>query len=345
MGKQPATSPRSNTQLPSSNGRGAPPYTPPAIPAVATKPFARGFALDPYASTSTGVLYGGEVTEATSTTFDLAAGAGIIEDWTDPTSPTKMRVEWPEQLGLTPAGLATTNFTSLHIDSDLNLVQLAGTFPSVALERHIITLQLIVHVNNTIIEEINDDRIPAFQQAFGLYDYIAVAGPLNIGNGFSANGSNLLLNKAAGFTILPYINEVIDHLTPSTKTNEAVAEMVMVYGYRDVDPNTYQNTALLTEVDPDQYDDGSGTLSSITGNHFTFQRLYYFGGSNVLSPVYGQATYATQALAISAIETESLDINPLYGRGAWVATLVVKDGTTDLSDTGDALIIPRDPTA
>jgi len=57
--------------------------------------------------------------------------------------------------------------------------------------------------------------------------------------------------------------------------------------------------------------------------------------------MYGQNIYNSQAAALAAINQEVFVVPPNVVDAVWIATLILKKGTTDLSDLGDNLIVNK----
>ncbi len=292
------------------------------------------------ANSSTGVISGGEVTvNADPTKFDLAAGTGVIVDWTDRDAPRRTPVAWAEQLAVTPVGLTTHIFTTLTIDSTGTLVQRAEAVLTPEQFRAEIVLQAPVHEGLTTITSITQNNVPAFQNATSAHDYIRIIGSLNSGNGYVANGSNLAVDKVAGVTTFPYINIINNHLDPTNKTDAAQTAMpAMVFNYRDGvgGISTEINQAAIK---PDLYDDGTGVLAAVGAGRWQIWRFFFFSQNQGTVVHYGQATYASKAEARSAIFTEDFTPNPLVDRGSHTTALLVEQGTSALNVLADAEFI------
>ena len=96
----------------------------------------------------------------------------------------------------------------------------------------------------------------------------------------------------------------------------------------------------VADVDPDQYDDGSGTLATVANNKFTIQRIYLSAISTFTLVEYGQNVYDTLEAANAALFTAAHVANPVLTANAthrcW---MIVKKSTTDLTDTANAAFI------
>ena len=61
---------------------------------------------------------------------------------------------------------------------------------------------------------------------------------------------------------------------------------------------------LFTDINPSQYDDGSGTLASVGNAQYTIQHVY-ISESLFVSVAYGQAIYASLDDAIAALQVQN----------------------------------------
>jgi len=288
-----------------------------------------------------GVSTGGEITinGGDNSKFDLAAGTGIIIDWSVPATPTFTEVSWIQQLAITVTDLATTSFSSLYMDSNGDIQQAGGSLITPQQRRQNIVLDSLVHPDNATISLISPLGVQSFQPANAIVDYIVTLGPINTGNGMSANGTDLAVQKAAGTTTLPWINRGVDPQNPSKKTNASQAPLsAWLYQHQD-GVGGFTTLTGISAVDPEQFDDGSGTLAAVANNKYTIQRFFFFGQGVTSVSVYGQAEYNSIDEAQAAIFTESPVINPVSSIASFVTALVVKKGTVDLSNPANARFI------
>ena len=282
----------------------------------------------------TGILSGLDVTinGGDPAKFDVSAGTGIIIDWIVPTAPVFTPVTYAGATAVTITDIGTTQFTSLHIDINGDLIQLAATPTTPQLRRQNIILDAVVHSDNLTITSLSVSGVPAQQSASALLDYVRRLGPLNSGNAVSAASTNLTIQKAAGSTTLPFINKNNDNQNPTEEASAAENPISSWSAfYRDGSGGITVLPA-ETEIDPDFYDDGSGTLAAMNNNKWQIQRLYFFGQTNRFALTYGQAQYLNLDTARANIFVENPVINPLFSAGKFVTALLVEKGATDLSD-------------
>jgi hypothetical protein len=292
---------------------------------------------------STGILTGGVVTvNVNPALFDVSAGTGLIIDWTGPAAPQRKFISWDALVAQTVPSLAS-QFTALYFDATGTLVKDSGVVPDGADFRLRIYLQSIVHQSGVQIDSVSSGSNPAYEVAAALYDYVRFLGPLNKGNCFAPNGTNLTFDKDAGQTALPFINRSNDPQNPTVQTDSAITGVSnFSYNYRN-GAGGFTFVFPSNAIDPSFYDDGTGTLNAVTNNRFTIQRFYWFPQSSGVTVTYGQAEYQTIADAKAAIQIEEPAIDPIVANnGSFTAALIVQEGATDLSDPLQAEFVCMD---
>ena len=304
----------------------------PSDPSGASEP-------NPLANVISGVITGGVVTIATDPAeFNVSAGTGVIIDWSTPSAPVYTSVTWGAFSDQTTTDLATELFTGLLINTAGALVQIGGANATPQQRRQNIVLDTIVHVNNTAINAISISSISGYEAVEAVLDYILALGPVNSGNQVIANGANLNIDKTSGETVLPFINRQVDGQDTATRDNPADTVLSFILSYQD-GVGGFVTVPANTVLDPDFWDDGTGTLNTVANNNWTIQRCYFFGQTGNYSIVYGQAEYANEAAATAAIFSENPNINPLItDTGTFVTAIIIEEGTTDAA--ADAIFIP-----
>ena len=292
----------------------------------------------------TGVITGGAVTiNADPTKIDVTAGTGCFIDWTTPSAPRFYPVSWAAVTGLAvPVGSGSFSFVEVtdagHTGTG-TIVVTANKSVSAQARRNTIRLALVSHAGLTAVTSISRQQAPAWQTLDSLIDYVQAAGNINTGNTASAASNNLTIAKAAGTTTGLFLNYGNNPHAPSTVTNAAASPVSFVTSRRN-GSGGFVYSALTTTISPDVYDTGAASLTAVANNKYTIQRIYFGGASDVYTITYGQAEYSSIAAAEAAIFSESPVINPQITASArFVTALIVKKGTTDLSNVSDAKFV------
>jgi hypothetical protein len=287
---------------------------------------------------TTGVLTGGVVSvNADPLKFDVSAGTGIIQDFTDIANPVMRSVSWPSFTAQSIPDISKP-FTTVSIDVNGGLLVSSNFSPAITprSRRITIVLSLLLHSSGTQIDRTVNVVKPAHEVSEAILDYIYQLGVVNSGNGASADGANLQIDKGSGTTTSPFINYFSDTTSPTIRTNSAASAVSFTYNYRN-GSGGFIVTPSTNSVSPSLYDNGTGTLAAVASNRYTIQRIYYFSQTDVYGIFYGQALYNSLSIAESSIATEAPILNPVVVNGTFVTALVVKGGTTALNNTDNAV--------
>jgi hypothetical protein len=93
-------------------------------------------------------------------------------------------------------------------------------------------------------------------------------------------------------------------------------------------------------VDPNYYDTGTGSLVAVPSNDYTIQRIFYCGCLDASFIHYGQNTYPSLSSAEAALVGEDIELDPnIVAEASLRSFIIVKEGTTDLTDTDDVKFI------
>ncbi len=280
-------------------------------------------------------LSAGILSIASATEVGIAAGTGqVVDNTTDPNNPTLVEVTWGASV-VTDLFLATDVATTFFIDAAGAVVQKPGTRDAED-RRNLIFLGFSAHEANTTVESVGNTGVVAGSNAGMTYDIVSAVGDINIfGNAYSANGVNLLLDKAVGRVFGSAIGATAaDPNFADNALQTAIA--TYVYTYQPAVPGTPYNTAVEVDIDPDFFDDGSGTLAAMSPNKFQIQRLVFEPRTGLTAIEYGQTEYNSLGEAIDGITENNIQNNPALRGLLLRGWLVVKTGTTDLTDLTDA---------
>lgn len=289
---------------------------------------------------STGLLTGGLISQNGATAFDISAGTGtVVNDYLDPLSPSGFfDVSWTAQIAVAIVD-TTDGFKYIIINGTATIVQFITPFGPV--DRRVgIVIGKIFMLGGAIVF-VQPDTDTAHSVGKGLSDMARVAGYVNVGgNVFSvATGNTMQVQKTDGVVwgwgIAPDVEG-----NPHTVTLTATDPETFSYSYRDGAGGwKYQNTSDL--IVPGDYDDGTGTLNSFTGNNWTVQYLWMFPYGEVIVQ-YGQRIFATLEDAINGAPnaTHIPDDNAKEG-ALLMGWLAISRTATDLGDTAQAIFVHK----
>lgn len=285
-----------------------------------------------FAGISTGIIKGGEITINTDTTkFDVAECVAVFVDNTILDAPVVTQITIDAQIGISVSDIASQPVTYLAYSVDGAIIQ-SGSPLTNEQTREFVQIGAVVHSNNTFINAVNNFQQSINQTTSQLQDLIRSIGSFNIdGNIFSANGSNLLLDKSAGNIFKLNSNFIVNPNNPHV-TNIGL-QTGLTFRYRLQNSTEYADR---TTINPNAYDN-AGVLTVVPNNKFTVQRIYVFQ-SGLVRIQYGQEVYNTLADATSALNTQDFVLESnIEQNSVFRAYLIVKQGTTNLSTATDAV--------
>lgn len=306
-----------------------------------------------YASSlSTGLLYGGllSINAGNTATFDLTAGSGYIVNtgatYNREPLPVITRVEWTAKTGVTLAGLTGQDTTWVYIDSTGAVKQQAAFFTDDQVQSTI-AIGALVHPSRTFISLAKTIPNVSYATDKQYEQFIRSFGPLKVsGHTIQANGANLKLNRTDGVVYILGRNYPNDPNNPSVVSDIAKTDPEIWQYYRGATAGSFITvTGVTTGIDPTKYDDGTGTLASVSpSTPFTIQRAFFFPGTpNVLGVYYGRNQYPSLSEAANNIHLEDFtEITNTSTNAVLAAFILVKYNTTALSTAiiaNDARII------
>lgn len=291
----------------------------------------------------TGILTGGEMTinGGDAATFDVAAGIGVVMDWSVPSAPVRTIVSFGPFTAEALPDISMV-FTFVFVNAAGALVKQSGVPPSATQKKTLIRLQQIQHEDGLVISQINEDKGLAYNVTPTIIDYIDKIGVINSGNRVVAASTDLTVDKQAGTSTLPFLNADSPN-DSATLVNIEVAPLPLV-------PISYRNGVggfvldfgpgpPFSAIQPDVFDNDSGTPATVQNNKWTIQRAFFFATSNNVTFVLGQAEYNSLAEAEAALFTEGTAVSPILDTATLVTFIIVKKGVTDLTDATGAKFV------
>ena len=293
-----------------------------------------------------GLIYGGVVTFS-GTTLYVSPGGGLVIDYNAATGSANAVV--PSQVKWGPITSSATYLTSsqyshIFIDENGDLQQQIDPFTSAQyLEK--IPLGTLGHLTNNYIDAFGEEKQTAYAGTSQANQFIRAFGPLKQqGYDLSASGSSLGFNAASGTTFKLGGFYAKDPNNPSlydTPALNSTGKVVRVYkgtGDRfvgDINAGNFYDT-----IDPTKYDDGSGTLATISGSTTTIQRVFVGPTSERFYVYYGQDTYDSIATALNNLTTEAFEESLTTSKSlTFIGYIVTRADATDTSDINQVNLI------
>jgi hypothetical protein len=300
---------------------------------------------------STGILNGGELSVANGTQFTIAAGDGIINDINKASGsaphPEIKKISWTQQT-ITVSNLDSGNTQQLNswIYVDVNgAVQQQATAFTDAQKRNNITIGSAIHTEG-VLKFVKTFPITAYDNTAQINEFANIFGPLKkSGHKVSANGANLSINRASGVAFALGRNYTADPENPSTVSDSAKTQCVIHRYYRNnsggfvLDDGPSGNG--YTVLDPTKYDNGSGTLQTVSGGNFAVQRLFYFPGTpNIVVSYYGHDTYSSLIDAEKEYTLEDfLEAENTSDQAIYLGAIILRGNATAVNDAAQAKIL------
>ncbi len=286
----------------------------------------------------TGILSGGAITGTLpGTTLDWTAGTGQIVDHSDPSNPITIPVSFAAGVGWSP--------TLTEDTSSLIAINAAGLPNQILIEdfanldhKNYVIIGAFTHSGGQIVRILDTPFDVAYGVAGSFGDFVTqVIGPANIdGNEYYGN-ADLTLGVLGGNAFIQASNFRNDPKIPDILTlpsHAVVPTVLQVYNQADPDVTIelYNST---TGVNPNLWDDGSGTLQSVSTDYWTIQRIFRSRqGDTYVS--FGQQEFATKELAVEALGNESFIEKVPLSLTLFRCSLIIQQGSTILNDTDQA---------
>lgn len=285
---------------------------------------------------ATGVISGCKLTvNADNTKFNISSGVyQIVDRSTDPANPTVTTVTFSGVTGVADSYLTSDLATTIKLSSSGTVVQQATPPSNLDYRTHAV-IGKTIHTNKTAITGTAPFQHLSSGSELMVNDLMGFLGVLATGATFSANGSNLNINRSAGEMMRVGANYNSSNSVANVSSISSSSSLSFQYRYRDGSGSFKADTA-TTSVNPSVYDTGTGTLQDPGVGKYTNQRIYVFTNGNTFI-VPGQTLYNTESAALAGITSESPVLDPQLSDANLRCILTVKRGTTALNNTADAL--------
>lgn len=275
----------------------------------------------------TGYLTGWQLSINTldNTKFDIAAGSGIITDFTDLAGiQPQIKQTLTPLTGLSPQFLLTHPSSYIAFDKDLNVIQSSTPFTNED-RRTLMILGSVIHSNNTFINVTNELKAPIVAPTNQLHDFMLAVGAMNLnGNELVPNGNNLSLNITAGSVFKMGIsasNQFNPHII------NTVLRTAPAFNYRLRNSTEFASSAFL---DPTNYDLNGVRTALSNNNRWSIQRFYLFQ-SGLMRAQYGQAEYTSYQNALNSLLSEPFQTEQnIKDNGLLIGRIILKKTCTDL---------------
>lgn len=290
----------------------------------------------------TSLITGGLLSVTSATTYEISEGTGRRVDYGTPYSPTApniIDISWSTFTGQT---VASGTFTSVAIDSTGSVVtKLNATFTRDEWRQYVV-LGAIIHDGTTITNYLSNPVL-AYNAILMLVDYMnATGGALN-GGQITTPNTNLTFDQDASTFTLQNINYDINPTSASSVSHVARSAAPFRYNYQDgLGDFQFATPTGGNQIDPANWDDGTGTLNSMLPNQWSWQPVFYFGGTNELVICYSQFIYGSKSLVEEGVvnDYDEFILDPTLLGAQFMGYFLLKSNGTDLSDPSDGEYVP-----
>jgi hypothetical protein len=292
---------------------------------------------------STGVLYGGTITsDYTINKVDIEAGVGQLLIKEDNCEYLR-QFSWGTIINYEITDVGSYEYTVIYVDRFGTIRQRKTMLTDEELETNIV-LGIVFHVDNIKVNQIINQKTVPLDTPGRVITFLRKLGLMRI-DGLSVEpNSGLKVNRSEGTIFGLGVN----YFSGSTNVDELYLSgetfCNILYVYRDGTGGfVYDNNggSFYILVDPNFYDDGSGTLSIVGGTRWSIQRCYLFpeNPSEVVI-YYGQNRYTSYDEARASLEFEVFEEDEISKRNAvFLGYIIIKNGALDLSDPNDCKIL------
>jgi len=269
----------------------------------------------------------------------IGTGSYIVTDYTDINNIIAhiRYVETP--IEFTPQYMSSSVASYIALDLEGDVVQSASPFDNDS-RRTLALIGATIHSNHTTINAVNEIKAPILADTNQLHDFMKAIGSLNInGNIYFPTGSNLNIHKTSGEIWGLGIN-AHDFGDPHRLFIEEQTTQTFRYRLRDVSfPNG--ESADTTNIDPNFYD-LNGVKTAVPSGSYTTQHITLFQSGDCIIQ-YGQTLYSNLSDAKVFIQTQDYIAEANVAENGILRTyLIVKSGTTSLTNSSDCEFIPVD---
>jgi len=298
----------------------------------------------------TGLLHGGLITTASSTTFNISSGSGIIVNLNaslnDDPYPTIQYINWGNLTNQSLTYLTSSIQTFVGINSSGAVIQQTDPWYNGQYNTSL-SIGTVLHQNTASINGSITYPNVAYGYKQRTYDFIKAFGSLKLSGYTIYTSSSLGLTVGSGTGWSDGRNYQVDPNNPSYITDPGtnVSKIFRYYvsgstyiqdtnggvGYTVIDPANYNNNGVLTPVP------GTGA-----NRRWSNQRVFYYPNSVTKGIVvyYGSATYASEIDAAANLQYENFQETPNTQQNAiYLGTIAIRnDG--NFTDSTSYRILP-----
>lgn len=299
----------------------------------------------------TGLLHGGLISSASSTTFNISSGSGVIvslnASLTDDPYPTVQYLNWGNFTGQSLTYLTSSIQTFVGIGPNGQIIQQTEPWSDGQYNTSI-SIGTVLHQNLSTINGFITYPNVAYGYKQRTYDFIKAFGPLKL-SGYTllpSGSSTGSLVVGSGTAWADGRNYQVDPNNPSYITDPGT-NISKIFRYYQSGSSFVQNTNNgngFLGIDPGNYNpNGSGSLTPVSpGSPWTNQRVFWYPNSATKGIVvyYGTAQYTTLTEAINNLPYEQFVETPNTAQNAIYLGAIAIKYNGSLQNSADFRILP-----
>lgn len=306
----------------------------------------------------TGLLNGGVLTATLGgSKFNLSGGKGIIVTLNGTTSslsqispdPNIKYVTWPTYTNVNLTYISSSRVTYIGVDDTGAIIQQTVPWATNDVNQfdNELFLGVVAHLNNNKVTAAYNTPQTAYGMSQKGDEFFRAFGPLKVSGHTlypSSSAVTLKLKKTSGRSYLEGANYVYNPNHPDIIDDSAL-NVSKIYRYYISGSTPVVDSGVggagYTDVDPTQYVNGTGTLTSVPSGKITLQRVFWVPKNpvNSLLIYYGNTLYNSLDSAIANKDDEPFTEAPETSENAiFVAWIAIEGGATNLNDTAKVRI-------
>jgi len=293
-------------------------------------------------NSTTGILEGLVLSSVDADTLGITSGKGQIVNSDDPINPTITQMVFAGDSAYDIVSTVDDVYVmALDGDGVISEIEL-GNLTSADFHELVLFGSFVIAAGN-IVRVLDEPVNLAYGGGVTAADLAEIIGPANVrGNAMSANGANLSLDNPGGTTFNVGENFRQDTNNPSHR----ILALDTLIGFR----RSYRGPggtflldaggATFTTLDPSRWDDGSGTLQTVSANRWTVQ-VVYIAPNGLYTIAFGQFEYSNLDDAVTAVNDGTLVFEEVvaFQKQVLKTYVVMKIGSTSLLNLTDTAII------
>jgi len=281
-----------------------------------------------------GMLSDTVVTIATATSVNISAGNGFISTNSADGTVSNSVISWDASTEEVPATILAVDQAFYITKNSIGVTQ----FHAFPIDETVISAEIAIvsvgAVSGSLLT-VGSGNFGAKNQMVSqtLAELFLSIGPALEGVELVPDSGDMTFDVTEGAEFFGGNNWRTDRQNPNHFQFSGLTDPIFIYAYQDPAESNGWSSFTSAVIDPDQWDDGSGTIASVPNNEkVTIQPLWISVTTGTVIAQLGQATYKDVATALAALPTAAENAAPAVANLPRLGWLVVTKDQTILSD-------------